>query len=396
MASIKKIPLSDGRLVYKVVYRKGAGKDRRQVTKNFDRHTEARAFAAKVAREIEQRRVGSPDRATVAEYLDQNWLAFLDAQGELSVTTISGYRRYVKLAVRELGQIPLERLTAQHLDLAYAKLRTAGGAPRSTAAKAAGATRPLSARSILHLHRVLHSALEQARKWRLISENPARDASPPSPGKSPVKAFTVEQRDRLLAEALNYDPELHLAIVLLLAGGLRRSELLGLCFDCVDLAAGCITLRRSVVETTYLNPVLRERGKTESSLRTVRIPATLTEMLRKRKVAVLEAAMAWRDYQREPLLVFPGLRGGPSSPQRLTERLRHLMKRAGVKGPSPAHSWRHTSATEILHGGANIKTVQARLGHASPATTLGLYVHPTAPADQAAADHFESILGSKR
>ena len=120
--------------------------------------------------------------------------------------------------------------------------------------------------------------------------------------------------------------------------GMRRSELVGLAFDCVDLDAGRITIRRSVVEITYLKPVLREHGKTESSLRTIAIPATLTEMLRKRKVEILEAALAWRDYQRDPLLVFPGLRGGPSSPQRLSERLRHLMKRAGVTGPSPAHA----------------------------------------------------------
>jgi integrase len=394
MASIRRLRLSDDRIVYKVIWREGAGNDRRQRTKNFNRHADARTFEAKMAREVESRRVGDPNRATVAQYLE-NWLAFLDAQDELSVTTRAGYRRYVKLATHELGGIPLERLTAEDLDRAYAKLKTKGGAPRSSSAKAAGTPRPLAARSILHLHRVLHCAFEQARKWRHIAENPARDASPPSPGKSPVKAFTDEEVNRLLDEALSYDPELHLAIACLLACGMRRSELLGLAFDCVDLDAGRITIRRSVIETTYREPVLRAHGKTESSLRTIAIPAALTEMLRKQKIKVQEAAIAWRDYQREPLLVFPGLHGGPSSPQRLTERLRHLMKRAKVEGPSPVHAWRHTAATALIHAGANIKTVQARLGHASPATTLGLYTHPTEAADQAAADHFEGMLNGR-
>jgi integrase len=283
----------------------------------------------------------------------------------------------------------------RHL-IAYAKLRTSGGAPRSTVAKAAGTRRPLAARSILHLHRVLHSAFEQARKWRHVSENACRDASPPSPGKSPVKAFTDDQVNRLLAEAASYDPELYLAVVCLLVTGMRRSELVGLAFDCIDLDAGRITIRRSAVEVNYLKPVLREHGKTESSLRTIAIPATLTELLRKRKVELLEAALAWRDYEREPLLIFPGLRGGPSSPQRLSERLRHLMKRAGVTGPSPAHAWRHTAATALIHAGANIKTIQSRLGHASPSTTLSVYAHPTEAADRDAADHFETVLSSKR
>jgi integrase len=395
MASIRRKRLSDDRLIYSVVWREGAGNNRRQRTKNFDRHAEARTFQAKMEREVEARRVGDPNRSTVAEYLER-WLAFLDASNELSVTTRAGYRRYVALAIRELGGIPLERLTAQDLDLAYAKLRTSGGAPRSTIAKAAGTPRPLATRSILHLHRVLHTAFEQARKWRHIAENPARDASPPSPGKSQVKAFTDDQVNRLLAEAASYDPELHLAVACLLATGVRRSELVGLAFDCVDLDAGRITIRRSVVEETYLKPVLREHGKTAAALRTIAVPATLTELLRKRKVEVLEAALAWRDYQRDPLLVFPGLRGGPSSPQRLSERLRHLMKRAAVTGPSPAHAWRHTAATALIHAGANIKTIQSRLGHASPSTTLGLYAHPTDAADQAAADHFESMLSNKR
>jgi integrase len=394
MASVSRIQLSDDRIVYKVIWREGSGKNRRQRTKNFDRHTDARAFATKVEREVEQRRVGA-DRSTVAEFLEK-WVDLLDARNELSVTTIAGYRRNIKLAIRELGDIPLDRLTAQHLDIAYAKLRKEGGAPRSTLAKAAGTPRPLAARSILHLHRVLHTALEQARRWRRVSENVARDASPPSPGKSPVRAFTDDEVNRLLAEAASYDAELYLAAVCLLVTGARRSELVGLAFDCVDLDAGRITIRRSVVETTYLKPVLREHGKTESSLRTIAIPAALVEMLRRRKVEILEAALAWRDYQREPLLVFPGLRGGPSSPQRLSERLRHLMKRAGVTGPSPAHAWRHSSATQLIHAGANIRTVQARLGHASATTTLNVYTHPTDVADQAAADHFENMLNHKR
>jgi integrase len=43
--------------------------------------------------------------------------------------------------------------------------------------------------------------------------------------------------------------------------------------------------------------------------------------------------------------------------------------------------------------GHNIKTVQARLGHASPAITLSLYVHPDEEQDTAAANHLGDLLG---
>ena len=68
------------------------------------------------------------------------------------------------------------------------------------------------------------------------------------------------------------------------------------------------------------------------------------------------------------------------------------MRRAGVEGASPVHAWRHTAATSLFHAGANIKTVQTRLGHASATITMNLYTHATDAGDQAAADHFENML----
>ena len=80
------------------------------------------------------------------------------------------------------------------------------------------------------------------------------------------------------------------------------------------------------------------------------------------------------------------------SPQSLTARMRQLMRRAGVEGLSPCHAWRHTSATALVHAGQNIKTVQTRLGHSTPAITMSLYVHPAEEADRSAAEHFGEMF----
>jgi integrase len=95
-----------------------------------------------------------------------------------------------------------------------------------------------------------------------------------------------------------------------------------------------------------------------------------------------------REYQREPLLVFPGLAGVPMTPKALTDRLRRLLRRAGIKDAQPCHGWRHTAATTLIHGGQNLKTVQVRLGHSTPTTTLAIYVHPEEEADLEAAEHW--------
>ena len=304
-----------------------------------------------------------------------------------SPTTLAGYGRHVAMASREIGEIPLSRLTAQDLDRAYGKLIKSGGLSRD----GKGTPRPLSRRTVLQLHRCLHTAFEQARKWKLVAENPARDASPPTPEKGQVKAFTTDEVARLLEAARADGAETYLIVACLLTGGLRRSEVLGLAFDCIDFEGGSMTIRRALVQANQ-EAVLRERGKTESALRTIAIPPVLVDMLREQRLRVLEQALAWgRDYRREPLLVFPGEAGTPRLPQTLT----------GLCGPDAprsdhralaVHAWRHTAATSLLHSGANIKTVQARLGHANPAITMALYVHPVVEADEAAAAHFGSVL----
>jgi integrase len=84
--------------------------------------------------------------------------------------------------------------------------------------------------------------------------------------------------------------------------------------------------------------------------------------------------------------------GEPLMPLSVTRRLRKLMQRAGISGRPPTHGWRHTAATVLVGGGTDIKTVQTRLGHSTPAITLSLYVHPTIERDQAAGEALAGLI----
>jgi integrase len=182
-------------------------------------------------------------------------------------------------------------------------------------------------------------------------------------------------------------------VSLLLVTGIRRSELLGLCWDCVDLDGATITIRHAVVEVDKQPPVLREQSKTEAGWRIIGISAGVVDLLRAQKTHVLESALAWgKGYQRDPLFCFPSWGGAPMPPVDMTLRLRQLMRRTGVTGRQPTHGWRHTSATLLIHSGENVKTVQTRLGHSTPAITMQLYVHPTEEADRSAAEFLGSLL----
>ena len=65
----------------------------------------------------------------------------------------------------------------------------------------------------------------------------------------------------------------------------------------------------------------------------------------------------------------------------------------GYSGLVP-HALRHTQATLLIGEGADVKTVQARLGHASPNTTLAIYSHAIEANDRKAADAFGKLLSN--
>jgi integrase len=334
-------------------------------------------------REVERRGVGDPHRHDLAGYL-RTWLAHHRERGDLAPTTMRGYERNAALAARYCGHVLLEKLTPRDLDALYAKLLTHGSLPK-------GPPRPLSRQSVSHVHRLLHAALRRAVKWRLIAHNPAADAMPPSVPHKQARAFTIEEIARLLAAAEG-DAELYCILALLLTTGLRRSELLGLTLEALDLEAATLAVQRTVTETGSA-VVVRETPKTKLSRRTLAIPAAVVALLRLQKARVLEQALAWgSEYARGPRFLFPANGGAPTRPFSLTDRLSRLVRRAGIKGVQPVHGWRHATATLLIAGGADVKTTQARLGHSSPTITLQLYTDKVDERDRAAGETLAGYL----
>jgi integrase len=395
MASVrKKTAPGGGTVTYQAIWRNPPGPDgqRGQRTKNFDKRADARAFAARMEQEVERRQIGDPQKQSLGGYL-QYWLNTLEDRGMVAPNTLLGYRRYVRMISKEIGTIPLEKVTAAQIDAAYGRLLKAGGTLRSGRNMQTRTPRPLSAQTVLHVHRCLSTALKQSKRWKLIAENPAADATAPSPQRSKVRAFTTEEVHRLVAAAEAIGPDIYTIVAVLLTCGLRRSELLGLAADDVDHDALTLTVRRIILALDY-TPLVRQKMKTASSARTVSITPALAALLREQHAQVMRARLAWgAGWQTDgPDFLFPAPGGGPMNPHSLTGRLKTVMRRAKVTAASPTHAWRHTSATLLVDAGKPIKTVQARLGHSTPAITMALYVHPVAEADREAAAQFDTFL----
>jgi integrase len=387
MASFRKIRTRKGAIRWQSRWRvPGANGRLQDRAQNFTSRKQAVAHAAQM-REIERRGVGDPHRHDLASYL-RAWLAHHRERGDLAPTTLRGYERNAALATRHCGHVLLEKVTGRDLDALYAKLLTHGSQPH-------GAARPLSRQSVAHVHRLLHAALRQACKWRLLGSNPAADATPPSVPHKQARAFTVEEISRLLA-ATEGDPELYCMLALLLTTGVRRSELLGVTVEALDLEAATLTVARTVTETGSA-VIVREITKTKLSRRTLAIPAAVVALLRAQKARVLEQALAWgAEYRPGPRFLFPVNGGEPTRPFNLTGRLHRLLRQVGIKGVQPVHGWRHATATLMIAGGADVKTTQSRLGHSSPTITLALYADKVDERDRAAGEALAGYLPANK
>jgi integrase/recombinase XerD len=185
--------------------------------------------------------------------------------------------------------------------------------------------------------------------------DPAREVKPPALPRRLPKALDVAQVERLLAEAdAGAGGPLGLrdrALLEFLYGtGARISEAVGACVDDLDLAEGTVLLR----------------GKGGKS-RLVPVGGYAREALDAYLVRA-RPGLAPRGPQ-----VFVNARGGPLSRQSAWTILRRAAVRAGLpvdgaRGVSP-HTLRHSYATHLLDGGADIRVVQELLGHASVTTT---------------------------
>ena len=285
MASVHRRVTRTGGVIYRAIWTEpGPNGTRRKRSKNFDRASDAKAFAARMEQEVERRGVGDPEKHTLEGYL-KRWIATLADRGEHSPTTLAALsKRRVDIACRYIGHIPLEKLSPADLDQLYATLLRRGGIARKANADGSKDARPLT-----RAHRAARPsrparALERARKWKLIGENPAKDAQRADADQEPRQGVhrrpghTIARGRRARCRR----PMPHRVVS---GRGLRRSEVLGLAWDSVDLD------RRHAGNPAHGSPVEAQAGDARAAPRRKarahrRDPGGLVDLLREQKARV--------------------------------------------------------------------------------------------------------------
>jgi integrase len=327
-----------------------------------------------------QRDTGSlvaPSKVLLRDYLEQ-WLAGWCIVN-LSPGTAERYGFAVKTQVLpHLGHIRLQDLKPAHLSPWYANLLTNG--------RSGGGV--LAPRTVRNAHRILHKALEVAVEDGLILKNPVSIKRPPKTERVQVQILKPEEVP-ILVSAFKGRP-LRCFIVLALASGARRGELLALRWSDVDLDEGVIKIARSLEETRAAGLRFKE-PKTAAGRRTIGIPAAVVDELRAQRKARLE----WRLKlgQRRPAddLVFCTWHGSARSPGAVSREFAKRTEQAGL-GHITLHALRHTHASALIAAGVSIVDIARRLGHSSPAITLGVYAHLFGSQDSAAVKAIDATL----
>jgi integrase len=179
-----------------------------------------------------------------------------------------------------------------------------------------------------------------------------------------------------------------MAVLLALASGCRRGEVLGLSWGNVDLSASTVKITQQITHDGGLSV-----PKTKQSKRTITLDTGTVKRLKAWKVKQAEFLLSLGIGQGKATPVISNEIGGWQEPNGFSRWWRQFCASNGFEGLK-FHALRHTHATLLISRNVDIKTVQGRLGHTKAGTTLDIYASIMPAKDKEAARVVGSILAA--
>ena len=291
---------------------------------------------------------------TVAEFLGR-WLDVYAATNT-ELRTQMGYRALIRLyIVPGIGRVKLQALRPGHIQSLYAGLLD----------------KELSSRTVHHVHTLLKQTLSHAIKWGLLIWNPTDATDPPRPEEKELEMWDLPTI-RTFLQSANVSRYGNLYQLVILTG-IRRSELLGLRWDAIDLDNRRMMILRKLQRITGMG-LVEGQPKTKKSRRSIALSPVAVSLLQAIKAKQnewrLKAGPAWQDAG----YVFTQQDGTLIDPDRVSRDFARVVREAGLPHLT-VRGLRHAHATLLLSSGVHPKIVSERLGHSTIAITMDIYSH---------------------
>lgn len=327
-----------------------------------------KSIYGKTQKEVRQKMtaiLGSMDKGTyqpetklsVRAWMDE-WIETFCAN-KLKRYTLTSYRGIIDNHInKHLGALPLQSIRGSDIQRMYNKMIADG----------------LSPKTVKNVGAVMHKAFSMAVKQGMIAANPCDAAELPAMQQHEIKPLT-DNEIPLFLQAIQGDA-MENAYALCLLAGLREAECLGLSWEQVDFAKGTITINQQLQkEKTKGGKYMIVPFTKSNKPRTIMPPQLAFDYLKSEQRRQAEKRLAAGQMWDNPNdLVFTDKWGDNIAIFTFYSHFKKIVAAIGRPDARP-HDLRHTAATVAIASGADVKSVQDMLGHATASFTLNVYAH---------------------
>jgi integrase len=307
------------------------------------------------------------------------WLNMIKASVE--ETTYNGYKGVVNGRMTDYFQdknITLQNIKPKNIQDFYQYLLDDG----------------LSGNTVKHYHANIRKALQYAMKTDIILSNPADKVDLPKIEEYSPNFYTSDQVKTLLNEVI--DTKLEIPVMIDCFYGFRRSEVVGLKWSAIDFEKKTITINHTITQSNG-KLIIRDKTKTKSSKRSLPLePIVESFLLELKEKQEKNKELCGDSYNQEYLeYICVDNCGNLIRPDYVTETFLKLLKKKKLK-QIRFHDLRHTCASILLKNGANMKEIQAWLGHSNYNTTANLYAHLDTSSVNDVGKVITNVFGTKK
>lgn len=296
------------------------------------------------------------------------WMA-LHVERKTGRSTQDTYRRTVKNHIApRIGDVLLRKLTALKVEEWVAEMERD----------------KVKSRARQYAFQTLRTALNFAiHPMGVLQFNPCDKLATPEHESRKIHPFEETEVRAIMQESAESRWEAFYSIAF--GCGLRWGEMAALTWQQLDMESGLVHIDRQLLDVAGICTV--EKPKTKSSIRTVAVPTSTRDALRRHKAILMKAGHAAGE------LVFPNTVGRHLCRANFHDEVWSTM--LGLLGLAQrgVHHCRHTFATMSLSSGVSVADVAKALGHSSPAMTYKVYAHALKSNSRATADAMDRLIG---